>query len=330
MGGMAKNPKWVQRTPKGWRGWAYVTNPLGGKKRVYGEVQRTPEEAHLDAVKMRRRYSQPIDPQHLSFGAACLAVGDEIHRNRSRGYHTWWQCQKRALELHFPATRMLDKITPESIDAFIQKRQSQKVSASTINHHLRALSLVFKWARRQRVIDSDPLEHVVRPRVERRPMDWFEMSELGGLLEKARPYDAAIAKLLALTGLRRSELIRLQWRDVNHDSIWVRGKVRGESLPLSKDARACLAALRNGVIEPGEPVIPSPENAIRSAFRRLKAIDSRFHPHALRHTFATALVRAGHPMDVVQRLMRVSSPAMVMRYYHHDDRHRSAIEGLSI
>ena len=42
------------------------------------------------------------------------------------------------------------------------------------------------------------------------------------------------------------------------------------------------------------------------------------HPHALRHTFATSLVRAGKEIGTVSKLMRHSSPSVTMVYAQYD------------
>ena len=67
----------------------------------------------------------------------------------------------------------------------------------------------------------------------------------------------------------------------------------------------------------GEPLS---EQYVRALLGRLAAkarIDKRLHPHALRHTFAVELERAGTPVTTISKLLGHSSIAVTSRYLDH-------------
>jgi site-specific recombinase XerD len=67
----------------------------------------------------------------------------------------------------------------------------------------------------------------------------------------------------------------------------------------------------------GEPLS---EQYVRALLGRLGAkagIDKRIHPHALRHTFAVELERAGMPVSQISKLLGHSSIAVTSRYLDH-------------
>jgi integrase/recombinase XerC len=69
----------------------------------------------------------------------------------------------------------------------------------------------------------------------------------------------------------------------------------------------------------GEPLS---EQYVRALLGRLAgpkkaAIDKRVHPHALRHTFAVELERAGTPVTTISKLLGHSSIAVTSRYLDH-------------
>lgn len=147
--------------------------------------------------------------------------------------------------------------------------------------------------------------------------------------------DRAIVELLYGAGLRVSECVALDVRDVDthRDEVRVWGKGGKErAVPLPG---ACAAALRAwldarrrpGVL--GEPLFPALRARRGEAPRRLDARDvrrilrarasgagvaDRVHPHRLRHSYATHLLDMGADLRAIQELLGHASLSTTQRY----------------
>jgi integrase len=75
--------------------------------------------------------------------------------------------------------------------------------------------LNFKHAVRWGYLRANPAEHVENPRVEREEMDILTPDEIRLFLDQVKPAYKALFLTAVLTGMRRGELLGLQWSDVN-------------------------------------------------------------------------------------------------------------------
>ena len=125
---------------------------------------------------------------------------------------------------------------------------------------------------------------------------------------------------MLLSGLRSSEVLGLRIEDVDIARRWVRviGKgAKERSVPIDTDVAGAIqtyllaerpqtdaTALFVVAKGPhrGEPLTPA---GLRTVFRyhRQRAGVAAGHPHALRHSFGTALAEAGVDLAVIQSLM---------------------------
>ena len=138
---------------------------------------------------------------------------------------------------------------------------------------------------------------------------------------------------LVLTGLRRGELATLTWGDLHLDGTerWLTVKAKhaknrkSESVPVRPDLAAELQAWRAERGDPanGELVFRVPVELVKILKRDLRAaeipaVDSDgrvIDVHALRHTTATFLAKAGVAPRTAQSIMRHSDLRLTMGAY---------------
>jgi integrase/recombinase XerD len=162
----------------------------------------------------------------------------------------------------------------------------------------------------------------------------LDRHEVVALVESLRSFrDRAIAGLMVFCGLRAGEVLALEVKDVDIGGRWLRvfGKGRKERrVPLDVDVagmiQTYLLAERPETTSKalfvvakgprrGQPLTPA---GLRTVFRyhRAKAGVPAGHPHALRHTFGTALAEAGVDLAVMQALLGHAHIDTTARYVH--------------
>jgi site-specific recombinase XerD len=159
---------------------------------------------------------------------------------------------------------------------------------------------------------------VREPRRLPRGLDQQETMTLLGSFRTDR--DRAIAGLMLFSGLRSAEVLGLTVRDVDIPTGWVRVIGKGDKerrVPLDPDVagliQTYLLAERPESDSPAlflvakgphrrQPLSPA---GLRTIFRyhRDRAGVPSGHPHALRHSFGTALAEAGVDLAVLQALL---------------------------
>ena len=256
----------------------------------------------------------------------------------------------------------LTALRPSHIQAYYSRmleggRRDGKggLSAQTVKHHHRVLYEALKHAVKHGVLIRNVTEAVDPPRPDGKEMVTLDLDDVHTLLDAAHDTPYYILFYTALyTGLRRSELLGLRWKDVNLDLatlsvvqtlhyVPAKGYVFRE--PKTKRSRRLvdlppsLALLlrehrANQELERkllGRSLMPDdlafsypdgtplPPNSITKAFHKLaKSLGiPGVRLHDLRHTHATLMLRQGvHPKVVSERLGH-SSVAITLDTYSH-------------
>lgn len=230
----------------------------------------------------------------------------------------------------------------------------------TQNYHLIALRNFLKYLAKRDVktLSADKIE---LGKASDRQIDFLEADELDRLLDAAQgsslkvSRDRAILELLFSTGLRVSELCNLDGDSINlrNEEFSVRGKGGKIRLVfLSAQAKKALAdylAKRKDIIDEALFVrIPSSNSSSLSGLRAeglqpptskdlrltprsiqrivkyyaVKAgLTKNIHPHTLRHSFATDLLRNGADIRSVQALLGHANVTTTQIYTHVTDTH---------
>ncbi|HEV2592654.1 MAG TPA: site-specific integrase [Gaiellaceae bacterium] len=106
-------------------------------------------------------------------------------------------------------------VRPRDIAAHVKDALGDH-SPATVNLDLTVLHNVYAAAKREELVDANPVESAERPKITRRRWRILEPAEVGLVLRSFTDEQArTIFLTLALTGLRRFELQNLCWRDVD-------------------------------------------------------------------------------------------------------------------
>ena len=245
------------------------------------------------------------------------------------------QCSKETmLRLHlipFFGSLPLDQINGSVIEQYKTKKISTH-NRKTVNNHLiclgKCLRMAVEWGRLQVAPRISSLK-LTKPK-----MDFLSPLETAQLLRDAtEPIWNEMTRMAVRTGMRRGELVALDWSDVDlvKGEVMVRRSyVNGimgtpknhkeRQIPLTNDVREMLSNRkeRKGLIFCRADGTPLDKSINGGAIIRIcKRVGLRsIGWHTLRHTYASTLVSEGIPLTIVSELLGHSDIRVTMRYAH--------------
>ena len=231
---------------------------------------------------------------------------------------------------------------------------------------LSIINRVFKYAVHLDIIQTNPVDRIIRPkqqkfRKEKIALTKEELKQFLTLAKKdARPVLYTAWHTLAYTGLRRGELLGLEWSDIDFENktisinktlVTVNGSLYTQSPKTKRSTRtislddATIQVLKNWKLEQKKQFF---KNGVKSTdivitnikgsyldfayFRdELKKFLSthnlkQFSVHSLRHTHASLLFEAGiEPKTISDRLGHSNIQTTLNMYTHLNDKQRSDV-----
>ena len=241
---------------------------------------------------------------------------------------------------------------PVDIERYITHRL-RTISDGTVLREVGVLSAAFNHAiKKHQWHLVNPCTNAGKPKRPKGRVRWITKVEAERLIQVAgSPVSAVGANLssqyhspilrnfieLSLnTGCRKGEVLRLKWENIDFTNrlAYLSETKSGEwqTVPLNDDARRVLVSqmrLRDTLC-PNTPWVFFHTTAamntkvggrvkdVRTSFATAckRAGITNFHPHDLRHTFASWLVMDGVPLYDVSKVMRHASIEMTQRYAH--------------
>ncbi len=223
----------------------------------------------------------------------------------------------------------LDDITPYHIEGLKAELKSRRLSKATINRYLQILRGLFYKAIDWEVYKKgNPLKKIrffkESPQVE--VLNSRQVEKV--LLEASRiacdarsPLQKVFHDLVLLalnTGMRKSEILNLKWRDIKGDFIRVRGKGdKVRDVPMNEMAREIIFNQQRR----DEYVFRIPNRHQSDLFRRTvlqirKRTGINFNFHQLRHYFTTSLLEKGIDFVTIGSLLGHSNRMTTLLYSH--------------
>jgi integrase len=169
---------------------------------------------------------------------------------------------------------------------------------------------MFRETRRERFATDDDLARIGR---------WLSSAEKAGTVH---PSFALAVRLLALTGMRLTEVLTLEWSAVDIQNSAIRladAKAGARIVALGAPTRALLAAVEvrgRYVVTGYDHTTHLQRSAFRTGWRHLRVGTglADLRPHDLRHTAGTFAAQAGANAFLVRDLLGHKTLAMTGRY----------------
>ncbi len=299
----------------------------GSIKTAANRKQAEQHEAKMRLEVHEGRYGKP------SHTTTFEKFVNDVYLRWSRQHKRSYQCDvhhAKILCAHFKG-KLLREITSADVENYklfrkeqITQRGTQR-SGSSVNRERALLSMIFSIAIAHGYCESNPCKGIKRFKEDggrKRVLSRDEEKLLMEMLAVRQPDLRPIAIIALGTGMRRGEIIGLDWKDVDFEKglIYLHaGKTKSGKAriaPMKSDVRAALLELCK---EKNEGQIFS-VNADSVSDRFARLCDQLEMPdvtlHTLRHTFDTRLIERNVNPFVVKELMGHATLAQTNHYSH--------------
>ena len=240
-----------------------------------------------------------------------------------------------------PDVHEIDHIT---IREWLSTLHSARKKKSSVARKLSALRTFFQFLVREGVIELNPAKLISTPRLEKKLPQHLSIEEAIKFIETPDTEtdlgkrDRAMLELMYATGVRVSELTKMDLSDVDFKNklIRVTGKRRKERIvPFGDPAREALKSylgardrlLNNAPVSEREPeaaflnyqgtrITTRSVGRMVEKYIRICAGMHNISPHALRHSFATHLLDSGADLRDIQELLGHARLSSTQIYTH--------------
>lgn len=278
------------------------------------EAQLVEAERRHDA-KLRRKRS---DPWRLRDCLGAYWNEHARHKRSSKGIFVKLDALSRLLG----KDKMIADITNADLMDYRAARVREGLQPHGVNRDLSYLKAALRWAntmhgKQMPALAWNRLRLTEPPHRTR----FLSHTEYHRLLDQCPPNVALIVKVAVATGLRKNNILDLDWKEVDLASGLITVTVKGSkqhTVKLPPALRAALSTLskeRKGKVFDTKNFRKQFERAVD----RAELEDFRFHD--LRHTCATWMRMAGADLADICEALGHSSVAVTMRYAHIEPEH---------
>ncbi len=252
------------------------------------------------------------------FQEALLRYGQERLRDNPVSYKASVKSRLQRLMDRF-GDKTLTDLTHAVIREWVDERLGE-VKPATALRDLSTLRAIMNKAFREGLLAQVP--PFPRMKKDAGRCRWLTVEEEKRLLMTSKPHQRALIAFAVDTGGRRSELLKLDWQNVDlaRGFITYTKTKNGDDRTIRLTDRAIQVLTDLGPKETG-PIftyrgqsMKDVSTAFAKARTRAGLDDFRFHD--LRHTFASRLVQQGVSLYEIMHLTRHKSFQMVQRYAH--------------
>lgn len=228
-------------------------------------------------------------------------------------------------------------VNHQLVRAWVVEMVESGLSNRTVSRKLSSLRSYFKWLKTEGVIEVNPMSRVRGPKVEKRLPQFIKESEFsaaridplfGNDFDGVR--DRLMVEIFYQTGIRLSELLGLEEKNIHADHIKVLGKRNKERIiPISRDLFELIQKYRSGKPKSADSQIllfvkrDGKKCSAKFAYRKINiylgsvTTQQKKSPHVLRHTFATHMLNRGAGLETLKDLMGHASLSATQVYTHN-------------
>jgi tyrosine recombinase XerC len=232
-------------------------------------------------------------------------------------------------------------LTAQEIRGYLAELYESDYTKKTVARKISAHKSFWRYLEREKLVQDNPWRQIHTPKLERYLPDFLSIAEIELLLatinenthELIRARDRALYEVLYATGMRVSELVHTDLKDIDltQGEIRVFGKGAKERIVLmGKQAQIALdhylQHIRPQLLKQKTTAVFLNARGARLTQRSIErnlvayvhqaGITKAVTPHTIRHSFATHMLEGGADLRVVQELLGHSSLSTTQVYTH--------------
>ena len=236
------------------------------------------------------------------------------------------------------------EVKPNQVSSMVARLRSRGASPRTCQRLLSSLRSFFRYLEKQGIVNANPAASIRAPKRANRLPNTLD-ADLTAKLFDFKPRNAlekrdlAMIELLYGSGIRLSEMVRIDIHDLNLANGLVRVTGKGEKtriVPLGTQSIAAIEsylATRSGV-EPsaalfvtrtGKRVSPRTVQQRVKRWGQARLGSNVLHPHLLRHSFASHVLESSGDLRAVQEMLGHADIATTQIYTHLDFQHLAKV-----
>lgn len=277
--------------------------------------------------------------------------GRSKHTLRNYGYNIQIFCN--FLQENYPrfAKKGDFKIVDRNILRAFLTNLSRRQKASSVSNRMYALKSFFNFLVRERYIPVSPFLYMDRMKAPQRDLPAFlNLDETFALLDSISGNDfdslrdGAALELLYSTGVRVSELVDLNWENVDAragfikvehgkgdkqrvipvgenalERLWLYGKICRSKWGIDPSGKQAifLSQLGQGrIVTKGRRITTRSVARLLNKRLKLAGVEKHIGPHGLRHSFATHLLRDGADLSAIKDMLGHETLDITQKYTH--------------
>lgn len=260
----------------------------------------------------------------------------ELNLNYSNNTIKSYDNDLRKISAYFEKKDLLN-LTIKDIEKYLNTLN--ELAPSSISHNISSLKTFYNYLVKVGKCNINPMSGIKQPKLGTHLPTYLTIEEVERLLdiEIETPFDArnkAMLELMYATGLRISEVVSLEFNNIDYDECILRVMGKGSKeriVPINDIALECL----KDYIENYRPLMIKnnmnnylflnnhgnmmTRQGVFKVLKKeclLKGITKNVSPHTLRHTFATHLLENGADLRIIQELLGHSDIATTQIYTH--------------
>jgi len=283
----------------------------------------------------------------------------EWSKSTLAGYRKAWELFTESINVEF-----LGEVNSEHANNFAQQLWSNKASASTYNHYIGHLRLIFRLLLVPAGLESNPFDGIPRKKKETAKHQRLSDEQFKSIIsvldnpQKHKCYVTNIDEvktliiLGAFTGLRLKDCVLMKMKSINYKNLSIQVRTHKNEanvlLPISPALQKQLEPYRDQKDEYLLPTLAaryinergSVSTSVARVFiaagletinvsdpdkRQRQRNSNKYGFHSLRHTFISWCARAGVPLSIVQSIVGHFSQEMTQYYIQITDEERRQI-----